>query len=149
MLGKTVLALTGSLLAPVQASTQESGPRSANWDLRGRTAVVTGGSKGLGRAIVEELLAQGCEVVTCARDISPLELLDSPRCTAVQAVPRERLPAQVATRRELLTGDRRACPPPARRTRANRTARDVRGLREDGVHAQGGHLCRRLIVDPR
>jgi len=42
------------------------------WSLDGRTAVVTGGSKGLGRAIVEELVAQGCTVLTCARDVAPL-----------------------------------------------------------------------------
>ena len=48
---------------------------------------MTGGSKGLGRAIVEELLAQGCEVLTCARDLLPLKaLLESePRLTAVVA----------------------------------------------------------------
>ena len=57
-----------------------------HWNLQGHRAVVTGGSKGLGRAIVEELLAHGCEVLTCARDVSPLaSLLADERCTAVQA----------------------------------------------------------------
>jgi len=57
------------------------------WSLQGRRAVVTGGSKGLGRAIVDELLAQGCDVITCARDLLPLEqlLASEPRLTAVQA----------------------------------------------------------------
>lgn len=73
------LAVTGGLfghaaLAPAHASGLQPPPRP-NWDLRGRTAVVTGGSKGLGRAIVEELLAQGCDVLTCARDTSPLDTL--------------------------------------------------------------------------
>lgn len=61
---------------------------SDRWSLRGRTALVTGGSKGLGRAIVEELLEQGCTVLTCARDPSPLrDLVDATdgRCVAVQA----------------------------------------------------------------
>ena len=57
-----------------------------HWNLQGHRAVVTGGSKGLGRAIVEELLAHGCEVLTCARDVSPLaSLLADERCTALQA----------------------------------------------------------------
>ena len=45
------------------------------WSLRGRVAVVTGGSKGIGRGIVEEFLQLGASVVTCARDVSPLEEL--------------------------------------------------------------------------
>jgi NAD(P)-dependent dehydrogenase (short-subunit alcohol dehydrogenase family) len=40
--------------------------------LRGRVAVVTGGSRGLGLAITRELVAQGCRVVICARDEAEL-----------------------------------------------------------------------------
>jgi NAD(P)-dependent dehydrogenase (short-subunit alcohol dehydrogenase family) len=36
------------------------------------TALITGGSKGLGRAMVEYWLNDGWNVATCARDISPL-----------------------------------------------------------------------------
>jgi 3-oxoacyl-[acyl-carrier protein] reductase len=41
--------------------------------LTGRKAVVTGGSKGLGRAIAAELLAEGASVVICSRDAGELE----------------------------------------------------------------------------
>lgn len=62
-------------------------PPAVEWSLSGKVALVTGGSKGLGRAIVEELLKHGCEVLTCARDLTPLAALVSsePRCVAVQA----------------------------------------------------------------
>jgi 3-oxoacyl-[acyl-carrier protein] reductase len=41
--------------------------------LSGRRAVVTGGSKGLGKAIAAELLAEGAEVVICSRNETELE----------------------------------------------------------------------------
>lgn len=77
--------------SPGGAGVEDFTPAAAhpmpNWSLKGRVAIVTGGSKGLGRAIVDELLAQGCEVLTCARDISPLAELTArdPRCVAVAA----------------------------------------------------------------
>ena len=36
-------------------------------DMTGRTVIVTGGTKGLGRAITERFLEQGADVVICAR----------------------------------------------------------------------------------
>ena len=41
--------------------------------LRGRTAVVTGGSLGIGRAIAQELAEEGVSVAIIARDPARLE----------------------------------------------------------------------------
>jgi len=41
--------------------------------LAGRRAIVTGGSKGLGQAIAAELLAEGAQVVICARNAAELD----------------------------------------------------------------------------
>ena len=48
---------------------------SARWLLRGKKAVVTGGSKGIGAAIVEEFIALGAEVLAVARKESDLQQL--------------------------------------------------------------------------
>ena len=44
-----------------------------NWNLQGKRALITGGTKGIGKAIVEEFLALGAEVMTVARDNQELE----------------------------------------------------------------------------
>ena len=40
--------------------------------LKGRVAIVTGGSQGIGKAIVRRLLEEGARVAFCARNIQPL-----------------------------------------------------------------------------
>ncbi|XP_024028084.1 tropinone reductase homolog At1g07440 isoform X2 [Morus notabilis] len=44
------------------------GSRSQRWSLEGMTALVTGGTKGIGYAIVEELAGFGATVYTCSRN---------------------------------------------------------------------------------
>src|SRR5882762_5594372 len=46
-----------------------------NWNLKGKKALVTGGTKGLGLAIVEEFLALGAEVFLVARNQQEVENL--------------------------------------------------------------------------
>jgi len=45
-----------------------------SWNLEGKNACVTGGTKGIGRAVVEELAELGCgKIVTCSRSSEDLE----------------------------------------------------------------------------
>ncbi len=41
--------------------------------IKGRTALITGGSKGIGFAIAEQFAEEGCNVILCARGVEDLE----------------------------------------------------------------------------
>ncbi|KAF3617797.1 Tropinone reductase 2 [Capsicum annuum] len=47
--------------------------RGTKWSLQGTTTLVTGGSKGIGFAIVEELAGHGATVYTCSRNEKELQ----------------------------------------------------------------------------
>lgn len=62
----------GALFAGAVAARRALSQRD-ELDLRGKVAVITGGSRGLGLALSQELGAQGCRIAICARDANELE----------------------------------------------------------------------------
>ena len=49
-------------------------------ELLGKTAIVTGGSRGIGKSIARELALEGVDVVVAARTLEPLEESARERC---------------------------------------------------------------------
>src|SRR5215475_1728075 len=69
-----VLALTGAGVCLAARAIRQY----ARWyDLRGKTALITGGSRGLGLALSREFVARGACVAICARDVDELERASS------------------------------------------------------------------------
>lgn len=66
--------------------------------LRGRAFYVTGGSRGIGRAVLELLLAEGASVATCGRDPQALGMLAA-------TVPAEHGDRLIANRVDVRDGD--------------------------------------------
>ncbi|WVZ03470.1 hypothetical protein V8G54_024276 [Vigna mungo] len=58
---------SSSLKSEKNMGERNSGSKSSRWSLQGMTALVTGGSKGIGYSIVEELAQLGATVHTCSR----------------------------------------------------------------------------------
>ena len=62
-----------SILCAVLLGSAALNAAESRWRLDGAAAIVTGGSEGIGQAVVEELSALGCAVLTCSRSQDKLE----------------------------------------------------------------------------
>jgi NAD(P)-dependent dehydrogenase (short-subunit alcohol dehydrogenase family) len=67
------LGLAGTALLGAAVAGAARRYRRRHNDLDGRVALITGGSRGLGFALAEEFLRNGCHVAICARDEAELE----------------------------------------------------------------------------
>jgi short-subunit dehydrogenase len=67
---KTKLVLAAALGAMWAARSLRAG---SSYSLRGRTVLITGGSRGLGLALAREMSAQGARLAICGRDAESLE----------------------------------------------------------------------------
>src|SRR5688572_3211185 len=67
--GLQLMVLAGALLA-VNRLIQQAKPEM---DLNGQVAFITGGTRGLGFLLAQELAKQGCKIIVCGRDADAVE----------------------------------------------------------------------------
>ncbi len=71
-MGKLKMLGTIGLIAGATCAARQTIRRSRHMELRGRVALVTGGSRGLGLILARLLVSQGARVAICARDEAEL-----------------------------------------------------------------------------
>src|SRR3977135_4297149 len=82
-----------------QGVTSQKGGTSMDLGLKGKCALITGASKGLGRAIAEELAKEGAHVSICARGKE--ELAQAARALRAYSVKVAAIQADVAKAEEV------------------------------------------------
>ncbi|KVI06981.1 hypothetical protein Ccrd_014668 [Cynara cardunculus var. scolymus] len=70
--GQTIAQKEPQKMTTTAAAETGSATRNSRWSLAGMTALVTGGTRGIGYAVVEELAEMGAAVHTCSRNEAEL-----------------------------------------------------------------------------